>query len=819
MIKTPEIISKLISLGEEIDPDSLIRLRGVRTTSDEFGYLLRHYWIPATRLDYEYMYRQRDPQGIEYEEFASVRRTPLKIDAEKFIWTESSSPDGLLPGMLRFFDVPHSRDYCEYDRFRQTFHSRSAGMRETEQESRNQAFLRIPIMPPLLPIPVGFRWHVSNGAASLDFLLEAVKKVDRMTVLFIRRRGIFSLGHFYRFGKKHEQDVTIIREGVTAYSLERSVVLEDRTKDVCYCEPDPFGISGTTTLTVGQLVASTMPKELSLAPSFVKYRTESGQAYVYDCGTGRIIKFGETIYELLDDFRLSSREEVESKRPETAKETIRDVFDRLGEMNKYGYLHEHHPTEPGRIEIVKRGAKYFSLREFWEEHCSLLVLGLTERCNLNCSYCCYSGKFEGQRTHGQRVMSFDTAKKAISALVDRKLARGEKYPITFYGGEPLLEFELLKQCVDYAVEYAASQNKQVRFSITTNGTLLSDEVVDFLVEHRFMILVSLDGPKAAHDRYRVFSNGKGSFEKVFENLQRFAERHPDYKYRGINVTLAPPLDLEETTRFIDGLAADCPMIRAALVDVGDYSRLNDGESPSMRYGCSSCSSCEQGALADDESFRRFGDEDAGTLKEMWDDVVDGIAEFGAEATREKMPFAMGLFGSRIAHLHQRPVASAPPEWSFYVPCLPGFTRRFCDADGIYRICERVDHSDAYVVGDVENGLDPAKMERIMEMRRHFGDCGNCTAIKSCDICYARIPKSDAASTGYDPGFEFLCHQTRRMHEALLPVYTGIMERNRRAFDLPVGYGNDLPPEIPLQFGAPGSRVDDATLKILESESL
>jgi sulfatase maturation enzyme AslB (radical SAM superfamily) len=96
----------------------------------------------------------------------------------------------------------------------------------------------------------------------------------------------------------------------------------------------------------------------------------------------------------------------------------------------------------------------------------------------------------------------------------------------------------------------------------------------------------------------------------------------------------------------------------------------------------------------------------------------------------------------------------------------------------------VDDSEAFVLGNVHEGLDAKKLHRTMELRRHFGDCGNCTAIKTCNLCYARVPYADRAEAGYDPHYDALCQQTRAANESMLRTYTEIMEQNPKAFDKP-----------------------------------
>lgn len=800
--------------GDEIDLNRLLRLVGTRTTTDEFGFLLRPYWIPATELSYEQTTRQISGRGTESNEFWTRVLRPVKIDAERFVWRENDSGRPWNPDLVRFHGIDRDIMLYEYDRAKQTLRGLTVdGGNRIEPEA---AFFRLPILVPPLPIPLGFRWHVEDGAARLDFHLESVERLEGRTVLFIRRHGTIPTTTLWRDGRSYRSDEPFVvrRQGICAYALERSVVLEDRTLDVILDPKDgPDGFHAIRILTTNRLVRSSR-LESEVAPLFLKYQTSSGKRYLYDCGTGRILSTDAETYRLIDRYGIWSETEIVNNTEPDERETVRTSLEHLDRLRLDGYLAPHEPTESSRVEFVTHGETRSSLTDFWTKYGSLLVLGLTERCNLDCSYCCYSGRFEGQRTHGNRVMSLETAKKAIRQLLDQQPARKGRSPITFYGGEPLLEFDLLRQCVEFAEQDAAERGKQVRFSITTNGTLMNDEVVDFLVEHDFLVLVSLDGCREAHDRYRVFPNGKGSFDLVLRNLYRFAEKYPGYLKRGINVTLAPPLVLKETAELVDSLAPHYPIIRASLVNPGYEYRFD--EELRTRYGCSSCTACEAGSPSGEEAFQKFREEDSESLKTMWDAVVESITRYGSDATREAMPMAMALFGPQIALLHRRPVTKRSPERVFFVPCVPGYTRRFCDAGGTYRICERVDNSDAYVIGDVDGGLDPARLERIMEMRRHFGDCGNCTAMKSCDICYARIPGSDAAENAYDPRFDLLCRETRRTHERMLPVYTGIMEHNRDAFDL-VLTGETIPSPIPLRFGTTIDRPNAEALKRLKEE--
>ena len=525
---------------------------------------------------------------------------------------------------------------------------------------------------------------------------------------------------------------------------------------------------------------------MPLAPLILKYKTKENH-YLYDAATGRIIRVDPIVYEIIDDFAVLTDQELLCVHRDLGEENVLDGLKEIEKLRESGYLRPHRPMELSPVEYVRFDGTVREIGEFWQNTATLLILGITERCNLQCEYCCYSGHFTGQRTHSSKSMSLATAEKAILHYLEHEQAADGNCPITFYGGEALLESHVLKECVSIAERRALELEKTVRFAITTNGTLLDDEITDYLVEHDFLVLVSLDGPKAMHDRYRVFRDGSGSFDRVAENLRRFAIRHPGYSRRGLNMTLAPPFDLDATSRLLEEFLPDYPATKANLVSTGVEGRIVDGTECPTRYGCYSKTSCNKGCSK--ESFRNFSDRDHDQVYCLWQAFVKSMAEVGTVETAKRLPLATLLFEGIIGFYHRRNVTDSPPDWSIYVPCIPGFTRRFCDVDGNYRICERVDNSETYRLGNVWDGLDVGKLKRTMELRRHFGDCGNCPSLKICDICYARISETDAPHLGYDPWFDKQCLQIRKRSVEMLRYYTEIMESNPDAFDRP-NHGRD-----------------------------
>ena len=114
-------------------------------------------------------------------------------------------------------------------------------------------------------------------------------------------------------------------------------------------------------------------------------------------------------------------------------------------------------------------------------------------------------------------MDFETAKKAIDFYLKRS-EKADQLALSFYGGEPLLEFELIKKCVSYILQRKG--DKKILFTMTTNGTLMTEDVIEFLVKYEFNLMISLDGDKKSHDINRRFKTGKGSFDIILENLSR-----------------------------------------------------------------------------------------------------------------------------------------------------------------------------------------------------------------------------------------------------------------------------------------------------------
>ena len=159
-----------------------------------------------------------------------------------------------------------------------------------------------------------------------------------------------------------------------------------------------------------------------------------------------------------------------------------------------------------------------------------LCLHVAHTCNLNCSYCFASqGKYHGERA----VMSFEVGKQALDFLMDNSGTR-RNLEVDFFGGEPLMNWDVVKQLVEYARNVEKERGKNFRFTLTTNGMLIDDDVIDFANREMSNVVLSLDGRKEIHDRERVDYAGNGSYDRIVPKFQKLVESRggKDYYMRG-----------------------------------------------------------------------------------------------------------------------------------------------------------------------------------------------------------------------------------------------------------------------------------------------
>lgn len=211
----------------------------------------------------------------------------------------------------------------------------------------------------------------------------------------------------------------------------------------------------------------------------------------------------------------AATEELRRMHPEASAEELADTFADIHELTEQGKLFTK--------DVYEKAAGYLKQQSTVVKALCLLV---AHTCDLNCSYCFASqGKFHGK----EGIMTIETAKRAIDFLVENSGNR-RNLEVDFFGGEPLLNFELCKETVAYARSIEKAHNKNFRFTLTTNGVKLTDEVIEWANKECYNVVLSLDGRKEVHDRFRVDRAGRGSYDRIVPNFQKFVESRGDKSY-------------------------------------------------------------------------------------------------------------------------------------------------------------------------------------------------------------------------------------------------------------------------------------------------
>lgn len=235
---------------------------------------------------------------------------------------------------------------------------------------------------------------------------------------------------------------------------------------------------------------------------------------VLDVASGSVHVVDEIVYDLVDDYFTENKNDIYSKyKDKYAKEDIDVVLEELKALEEEGLLF----TEDKRL-----------MKPFYnkENIIKAMCLHVAHDCNLRCKYCFASqGDFHGERL----LMDLETGKKALDFLIKNSGNR-RNLEVDFFGGEPLMNFSLVKDLVSYGREQEKLFNKNFRFTITTNGVLLDDEIIDYINENMDNVVLSLDGRKDINDYMRPTTNEKGSFDVIVPKFKELIDKRKDKDY-------------------------------------------------------------------------------------------------------------------------------------------------------------------------------------------------------------------------------------------------------------------------------------------------
>jgi len=267
-----------------------------------------------------------------------------------------------------------------------------------------------------------------------------------------------------------------------------------------------------------------------------------GLNIVLDIYSGSVHVVDEVAYDMIGMYENNDCEQIvaamQEKYPNLSREEILEGCEQIEQLKQAGVLF----TPDNFAPIAGQ------LKEKTSGVVKALCLHVAHTCNLNCSYCFASqGKYHGDRA----VMSFEVGKQALDFLIENSKGR-RNLEVDFFGGEPLMNFDVVKQLVAYARSREKECGKNFRFTLTTNGVLVDDDVIDFANREMSNVVLSLDGRKQVHDRFRVDHAGNGSWERIVPKFQKLVEARggKNYYMRG-TFTHANPDFLEDIKTMLD----------------------------------------------------------------------------------------------------------------------------------------------------------------------------------------------------------------------------------------------------------------------------
>lgn len=439
----------------------------------------------------------------------------------------------------------------------------------------------------------------------------------------------------------------------------------------------------------------------------IDFKTPKGNNYALDSQTGLIIPYSPTMKALIKLLKLKqlSKEDTIKQLNNTFEEKdISFCYDWLKKWEKFRY-ENYGDSIPSKVNKLNQiDIKNYLLQSGFKQ----MTLCITEDCNFRCKYCVYSDSYEETRNHSTNYMDFKTAKKAIDNYLSL-LEMGERYNplrmpvIGFYGGEPLLNFKLIKDCVSYME--SLGKKLETQFHITTNGSLLDKKKAEWLMQNDFMISISLDGPEEEHNRLRVYSDGSGTFKDIMKNISVIMDKNYD------KIFAIPVFDWKSDLFKIEEFfnRKDVPHV-LTVSNVDDATKTKYYEQFTEKdYQ----NFMEQFKLARKYYFNNIEYYNKNRKDSFFDSLIGrtpGDELFDCEIMAPKLP-VMPFTGS----------------------CVPG-RKIFVNIKGDYHMCERV--PEKFPIGNVNEGLSFERIARIVNEYLYYMDkCPECKIEKKCNKCF------------------------------------------------------------------------------------
>lgn len=366
------------------------------------------------------------------------------------------------------------------------------------------------------------------------------------------------------------------------------------------------------------------------------------------------------------------------------------------------------------IDSLER--KHTNLIEQMVSRCiNHIQLQVTRNCNFKCRYCFFANENEMTRVHENKNMSWSVAKKSIDFLYDSS-PDTDDICISFYGGEPFLNFDVIKKTVEYAKKKFFF--KKLRFSTTTNGSIMNEDIINFLAENNFNLLISLDGPSEIQNNHRRFiSNGGNTFDKVLNNIMLLRKTQENYFNKKImfNPVMFADESYSKVIEFFNSIGISQEFIRKQYANMKgidyEYDLFSSGIVNMSLY----------------EQYEEYNMDQIDNIKKVYNEHIN--------IEPESLPKG---------------------------GCIPGIARLFVTVNGDFYPCEKINENVDLSVGDIRNGFNINQVKRIANLQKlTYANCTHCWAVRFCNMCAIHCTDAETGNVSTQARNAF-CDVTKKM---------------------------------------------------------
>ena len=431
----------------------------------------------------------------------------------------------------------------------------------------------------------------------------------------------------------------------------------------------------------------------------------TGRYYFYNTISNRIYEVSVDIYEVL-----------------------KNKINGEAKSNQLLLEHLNKTTSTNHSAISFKDFSIGFIKEKLESNISDITLCMTQQCNMRCIYCVYSGKYENYRTHSSSSIALKTAYACVDLL---KHSTKDEVIISFYGGEPLIEIEKIKKIVAYAEK---DINKNIIFSISTNGKLLNHQNLSYLKRKNFLIHISFDGPQSIQDKYRIDIRGKGIFHHLMDVVNYLKDSDPIY-YRtnvSFNTTVVDWNYINLIKNFFKDELFDNQRFQVnSLNSSGNCLNLTKRSEEKLKVSLAE--------LKNNSFFHSYFNK---TLSRI--DMI-----LGNELEKRKNPNGI---------------------------CIPGDRKLVCQVNGDLTFCEKT--PDNMIIGNIDQGIDYESIKRTIDEYTSYCElkCKECWCVNFCDLCFAHAYDKNGLNKQQK---EENCNRQKSMILETVRIYCLIKEENAK----------------------------------------